>query len=601
MNLKKYFPLYFLFGILAIIVEAGINNPGGGSGSGGDIFSTSNNVFNGSTTGILQTITNTGNGSYLLLNAGSSADPACASIIAGGTNFLGKFELEACNISGVERTLLRCGSSDSIVLDWQTGALSFGTSGNENVNIGNSSKTLTLPSLTTIVGGGASWGGGDLIWTGVAGTLTNQGSFTSIKTITASNFVQSAGIGGFVGNGSGLTNLTGTGVGGFTAGSTIFAGATGALSQDNTSFFYDFTNHRLGIGTNANILARIHLVSTNGVESGIFVDSFSPTATQGASIVSRRARGTQGSPSAVQSGDLLGSWGGRGFGSTIFTASSRSKIHFMASENWTDTTQGSRTEFYTTAVGTTNTLLAMTLNDALGMVLAGTATISNLTLSAGSGTLNGLTTTQIQTNISGNIPWQTITVSGNATTIGTNAVPIGSIFGGTGTNVAFTLGSVIFSGPSGQYNQNNSKFFWDNTNIGLGINSNVMPAGVSLEVNGALQVEGPPVITVTGALTGVINGVTGLIPTVYVTNVAADFPSILTLAGADLNFAVPASIQTNAVVTIGRPSTEVTGLVTLGLMTNAGQVVIRARNVSSGTIDQASLPYRIQITVQPTQ
>lgn len=41
--------------------------------------------------------------------------------------------------------------------------------------------------------------------------------------------------------------------------------------------------------------------------------------------------------------------------------------------------------------------------------------------------------------------------------------------GGTGTATAFTVGSVIFAGPSGTYSQNNSSFFWDNTNGRLGI------------------------------------------------------------------------------------------------------------------------------------
>lgn len=41
--------------------------------------------------------------------------------------------------------------------------------------------------------------------------------------------------------------------------------------------------------------------------------------------------------------------------------------------------------------------------------------------------------------------------------------------GGTGTSSAFTAGSVVFSGASGIYTQNNAKLFWDNTNARLGI------------------------------------------------------------------------------------------------------------------------------------
>jgi hypothetical protein len=48
---------------------------------------------------------------------------------------------------------------------------------------------------------------------------------------------------------------------------------------------------------------------------------------------------------------------------------------------------------------------------------------------------------------------------------------LGVTNGGTGTTTAFTTGSVVFAGNSGVYSQNNAKFFWDNTNNRLGINT----------------------------------------------------------------------------------------------------------------------------------
>jgi len=53
--------------------------------------------------------------------------------------------------------------------------------------------------------------------------------------------------------------------------------------------------------------------------------------------------------------------------------------------------------------------------------------------------------------------------------------PLGVTKGGTGTITQFTLGSVIFAGPSGVYSHNNPKFFWDNTNFDLLIGSNSYP------------------------------------------------------------------------------------------------------------------------------
>jgi hypothetical protein len=48
---------------------------------------------------------------------------------------------------------------------------------------------------------------------------------------------------------------------------------------------------------------------------------------------------------------------------------------------------------------------------------------------------------------------------------------LGVTNGGTGTATAFTTGSVVFAGASGVYSQNNAKFFWDNTNNRLGVNT----------------------------------------------------------------------------------------------------------------------------------
>ena len=62
--------------------------------------------------------------------------------------------------------------------------------------------------------------------------------------------------------------------------------------------------------------------------------------------------------------------------------------------------------------------------------------------------------------------WGKIALSGSAAAV-TGTLPVGN--GGTGTATAFTQGSVIFAGASGVYSQNNSAFFWDNTNSRLSI------------------------------------------------------------------------------------------------------------------------------------
>ena len=73
--------------------------------------------------------------------------------------------------------------------------------------------------------------------------------------------------------------------------------------------------------------------------------------------------------------------------------------------------------------------------------------------------------TSFQTSLSG------LTPSSGATGAVTLAGTLGVTSGGTGTTTTFTTGSVVFAGASGVYSQNNAKFFWDNTNNRLGINT----------------------------------------------------------------------------------------------------------------------------------
>jgi len=83
-----------------------------------------------------------------------------------------------------------------------------------------------------------------------------------------------------------------------------------------------------------------------------------------------------------------------------------------------------------------------------------------------------------------------VTTSGTLTLAGILAVTNG----GTGSSTAFTLGSVVFAGASGVYTQDNSNFFWDNTNKRLGIattapvsaiQANTTDAGTTTIVNAA--------------------------------------------------------------------------------------------------------------------
>lgn len=190
--------------------------------------------------------------------------------------------------------------------------------------------------------------------------------------------------------------------------------------------------------------------------------------------------------------------------------------------------------------------------------------------------------------------------------------PTGTITNGTGgiltqgritysnaTWRAGISGSIPFIDGLGIVTQANSQLFFDFTNNRLGVGTNA-PSN-KLHVNGTGQFEGSPLLATTSNFFGAsIGGVTGDLSAMYVTNVIADFPSLLTLAGDQLVFSVPATIQTNMVVNIGRPSAEVSGISVQGAVSNAGFIILRVRNVTAGTIDQGALPYTISIQKVPT-
>ncbi len=92
---------------------------------------------------------------------------------------------------------------------------------------------------------------------------------------------------------------------------------------------------------------------------------------------------------------------------------------------------------------------------------SGTNTALTLTASGGA-TNNALAVIAGTVNIAGLTPSVPVFTDANKNLISTPIVPPAN--GGTGTSTAFTPGSVIFAGAGGVYAQDNSNFFWDETN-----------------------------------------------------------------------------------------------------------------------------------------
>ena len=150
----------------------------------------------------------------------------------------------------------------------------------------------------------------------------------------------------------------------FTVGSVVFAGASGVYTQNNANFFWDNTNKFLGIGTLAPKSALTVLSTAGGtVPSGtlptgtdlyvVGADSGQTRITQDSfasyvAFTGRRADGTAASPSAVQSGEVISQFTGRGYGATQWAAASTGLLQIQAEENFTNTSNATSVSIFTT-------------------------------------------------------------------------------------------------------------------------------------------------------------------------------------------------------------------------------------------------------------
>lgn len=156
------------------------------------------------------------------------------------------------------------------------------------------------------------------------------------------------------------------------------------------------------------------------------IDSYL-TPTSGASGVSMRTgRGTAASPSAIQSGDYMGSVSVHGFGSSMFQAASTGAIAFISEGNFTDSSQPTAISFQVTG-------LSVVKAEKMRLTNAGV-----LSISTGTNATSTSTGSLVLTGTGGIGVGGSIYVAGNVTVNGSSGL-IGNI---TSSTVAITGGSI---------------------------------------------------------------------------------------------------------------------------------------------------------------
>ena len=237
-------------------------------------------------------------------------------------------------------------------------ALTLGTTGTDlssTVATGTTTPVITLNVPTASATNRGALSSAD--WTTFnnkgSGTVTSVSGTGTVNGITLTGTVTSSGsltLGGTLSNVSLTTQVTGTlpvangGTGtatAFTAGSVVFAGASGVYSQDNANLFWDDTNNRLGLGTAAP-------VSSLHIDAGI--GTIGRFAASGA-LVLRSAAGTQSSPTQIVTSTTLGIVVGRGYDGAAYR--DVGNMGFVSDGTISSTSSPGYIQFSTTPSGST--------------------------------------------------------------------------------------------------------------------------------------------------------------------------------------------------------------------------------------------------------
>lgn len=225
---------------------------------------------------------------------------------------------------------------------------------------------------------------GDLLYASGASTLSR------LADVATGNVLISGGVGvapswGKVDVSNSVSGILGVSNGGtgtsttLTAGSVVFAGPSGVYTQDSANLFWDDTNNRLGVGTNAPAVA-INAQSTGAAAEirasgigGIVSAHLSANNANGPNMIMNKSRGTVSTKTAVASGDTIGTIQFQVYGGS--TDRALCTIRSVVDTYTSDTNISGYLTFFTTA--STAAFERMRI-DASGNVLVGLTTATGV-------------------------------------------------------------------------------------------------------------------------------------------------------------------------------------------------------------------------------
>jgi len=192
---------------------------------------------------------------------------------------------------------------------------------------------------------------------------------------------------------------------------------------------WNYSTNQLSLNRNSSAISAPTITGTalriNGADNEIVrygITSYGVGGTNGFS--GRSGRGTGATPTASQAGDNLTQFDGYGRGATGWSTTPRAKMNIVATENYTDTAQGSRISFWTTPNGSLISSERVTVSSA-GYVGIGTTNPSNLLTVNGNMKVNSISqgTFDISVTTAGTCTGNSATVTNGVYTTGSYSSP----------------------------------------------------------------------------------------------------------------------------------------------------------------------------------